>query len=160
MTDVILNPIYWLVLGLIIMASELIIPGGVVIFLGLAGVIVAGALFFGVVTTWANTLILWFVTSLTLLIVLRTLVSRFAGGDTSRSNTNDVLDDVGEIVAVVEVVGPGETAGRVSFRGSTWSAVGDGSEIPAGARARVIARDNISLVVETIDPDGDRPPTE
>jgi len=57
---------------------------------------------------------------------------------------------LGEIVEVVETIGPGESKGRVVFRDVRWNAVSDGSEIPAGENAQIVSRDNITLVVERV----------
>lgn len=102
------------------------------------------------VASWANALTLWFISSLVLVIVLRGVAQKLVGGDSSVANTDEDVDALGEIVAVVETIGPGEAKGRVVFRDVRWNAVSDGSEIPAGEKAQIVSRDNITLVVEKV----------
>ncbi len=99
-------------------------------------------------TSWVNALTLWFVSSLVLVILLRGIAQKMVGGDSSVANADEDVDALGEIVEVVETIGPGEAKGRVVFRDVRWNAVSDGSEIPAGGKAQVVSRDNITLVVE------------
>jgi membrane protein implicated in regulation of membrane protease activity len=53
----------------------------------------------------------------------------------------------GELVTLDTTLGPGETC-RVEHRGSTWNAVnGGGSVIEAGAKARIVSVDRLTLVI-------------
>ena len=63
-------------------------------------------------------------------------------------NIYEELDIYGKEVLVTENIGPGTHAGRVEFQGTTWTALGDGSEIMAGSHATIVCKENISLVVE------------
>ena len=78
------------------------------IFLAAAGLLVAVCISMGLVDTWISALTLWFISSLVMLIALRGLVTRFAPGDESFSNPDDILDGVAE---VVETIGPDENVG-------------------------------------------------
>ncbi|MFT5212104.1 MAG: hypothetical protein ACI9CE_003846 [Flavobacterium sp.] len=146
--NILTNPNFWLAIGLILMFAELIIPGGVIVFLGGGGIVVAFALWMGWVTDWVDVMTLYFISSLALLLSLRSLVMKFAGGDFSRSNTMEILDAFGEMATVVETIGPGEKPGRILFRDTQWAALSDGSEILKGEAARIIALDNVSYIVE------------
>jgi len=149
--DFLLNPVGWLIFGGILMVAELIIPGGVVVFLGLAGVLVAAAISLGLVTTWVNVLTAFFVLSLGLILVLRAFFMKYAGGDFSRGNVVEILDDVGEEAPVLEAIGPGQEKGKIDFRGTHWQALGDGSLIEAGATVRIVGRDNVNYIVERVE---------
>lgn len=143
--DFLLNIMFWIILAIIFGVAELVIPGAVLIFLAASGLLVAVCIAIGLVDTWISALTLWFISSLVMLIALRGLVTRFAPGDESFSNPDDILDGVAE---VVETIGPGENVGRVSFRDITWNAVSDGSEIGKGEKVKIVSRNNITLVVE------------
>jgi membrane protein implicated in regulation of membrane protease activity len=146
--DIILNPTAWIIAALVLMAAEFIVPGGIIFFLGAGCLIVAGALWLGLVTTWVNTLTLFFISSLVLILSLRSFFTRFAGGDYSQANTEEIIDDLDEIAVVLEPIGPGEDVGAINFRGSTWRALGNGQKIATGAKVRIVARDNITYIVE------------
>ena len=146
--EIILNPTGWIIAALVLMAAEFIVPGGIIFFLGAGCLVVAGALWLGLVTTWVNTLTLFFIASLALIISLRSFFTRFAGGDYSQANTEEIIDDLDEIAVVVEPIGPGENVGTINFRGTTWRALGNGQEIAAGVKVKIVARDNITYIVE------------
>ena len=99
-----------------------------------------------------SALILFFVSSLVLIITLRALFSRFVEGDSTVANTSEILDELGEIVEVIETIGPADKVGTVKFRGTAWRALGEGKELPAGSLARIVSRENISLLVTAADP--------
>lgn len=140
--------IFWTGLGVLLMVAEIIIPGGIVVFLGLSSLIVAGSIQFGLIDGWVHALTLWFISSILLLLLFRNLTQKFVGGDESVDNTDEELDLFGKLVTVSETIGPGETKGRVEYQGTSWTALGDGSIIEAGSTVKIVCRDNISLVVE------------
>lgn len=148
--ELILNPTGWIIAALAMMAAEIIVPGGIIFFLGAGCLIVAGALWLGLVTTWVSALTLYFISSLVLIISLRSFFARFIGGDYSQANTQEIVDDLDEIADVIEPIGPGESVGMISFRGTMWRALGNGQEIAVGARVRIVARENITYIVEPV----------
>ncbi|QSX33363.1 NfeD family protein [Shewanella avicenniae] len=145
------NPsFYWLVIGVLMMLAELIIPGGIVVFLGLSSVIVAAALWLSLISGLPQAFTLWFILSIVLLLAFRQLTQKLVGGDSHVDNTDEELDIYNQVAMVKEAIGPGEHLGRVSFQGADWPALGDGSEIAAGSKVRVVCRENIALVVEPL----------
>ncbi|MFT7687575.1 MAG: hypothetical protein ACI9FB_002931 [Candidatus Azotimanducaceae bacterium] len=146
--DILINPNLWLAAGLVLMFAELVIPGGIIVFLGGGGIVVAFALWVGLISSWVDALTLFFISSLVLILSLRSLLMKFAGGDSTRSNTNEILDVFGETVTVVETIGPAELPGRILFRDTQWAALSDGSQILVGETARIVALDNVTYIVE------------
>lgn len=149
--DILLNPYVWLAVGVFLVVAEIVIPGGVVVFLGIASLVVAVAVGLGFVTSWVHTLTLFFVLSLALILVLRAFFMKYAGGDFSRGNVVEILDDIGEQANVIETIGPGQEKGKIDFRGTHWQALGDGAEIEVGQRVRIVGRDNVNYVVEVVE---------
>ena len=145
-----LNPSVWLVAGIVLILAELIIPGGIVVFLGLAALTVAGAVYLGFVVTWVNALTLFFVTSLALVISLRAFFIRYAGGDFSRGNIIEILDDLGQRVPVVKTIGPGQQRGLIDYNGTRWKALGDGQKIEAGTEVHIVGLSNVTYIVEPV----------
>mgnify|MGYP003959377463 CR=1 FL=1 len=58
-----------------------------------------------------------------------------------------LTDLIDEIVEVLDTIGPGESVGTITFRGTTWRALGDGREITKGSRARIVSRENTTYIV-------------
>ncbi|WP_037469374.1 NfeD family protein [Shewanella marina] len=144
------SSLIWAALGVLLMLAEIIIPGGIVIFLGIAAILVAGLLFIGIISGLPQSLICWFILSIVLLLVFRQVTQKLIGGDQHIDNTDEELDIYNQIAVVKEAIGPGQQMGRIEFMGSQWSAKADGSIIAVGQKVRVICRDNIGLIVEPI----------
>lgn len=145
------NPILiWACIGLFLMLAEIILPGGIVILLGVACLVVAGALATGVVEGIVQSLTLWFISSMVLMLSFRQLTQKLVGGDAHVDSTDEELEIYNQFATVKETIGPAQKTGRIEFQGSDWPALGDGSEIVIGTQVRVICRDNIALVVEPL----------
>ncbi|MCL1049709.1 NfeD family protein [Shewanella abyssi] len=145
------NPIMiWACIGLFLMLAEIILPGGIVILLGAACLVVAGGLATGLVEGIVQSLTLWFITSMVLMLLFRQVTQKLIGGDAHVGNTDEELELYNQIALVKQTIGPAQKTGRIEFQGSEWPALGDGSEIAEGSQVRVICRDNIALVVEPL----------
>ncbi len=140
----------WLIAGLVLMVAELVIPGGIVVFVGLSAVITGGAWFIGLVNTWPNAFVLFFILTMVLILAFRGVTQKLVGGDSHIANTDEDLDVYGKTATVVETIGPGQHMGRIEFQGTQWPALGDGREILAGAQVKIVCHENISLLVEPI----------
>ncbi|MEI6859874.1 MAG: NfeD family protein [Shewanella sp.] len=140
--------IIWVSLGVILMLAEIIIPGGIVILLGAACLVVAGALTVGFVDGIVQALTLWFIASIVLLLGFRGVTQKLVGGDVYVANTDEELDLYNQVALVKQAIGPAQKQGRIEFQGTEWPALGDGSEIAAGTKVRIICRDNIAFIVE------------
>lgn len=140
----------WIILAIILGCLEIIVPGGILINLAIASLLVAVGVHQHILDTWVLTLTTWFILATFLLIAAYFITDRFFAGDTTVENIHEELDIYGKTVKVVEEIGPGTQVGRVEFQGTTWSALSDGSVIKAGSQASIVCKENISLVVEAI----------
>ncbi len=143
--------VIWGTTGLFLMLAELIIPGGIVVFLGLSAILVSASLQLGLIDNLMQAFTLFFVSSIVLLLAFRNVGQKMVGGDSTIENTDENLDVYGHQVKVIETIGPGTKQGRIEFQGTEWTALGDGGEIKAGQKAKIICRENISYVVEKAD---------
>ena len=122
--------LYWLISGIALIVLELVVPGAILMFLG-------------AFTTW-------FVVSLALIIVFRSMVQRFSGGTSDRESTNEDLDAAGTVVTVTETISP-QDQGRIRYRGTTWPAICDDHVLEIDAEAKLVRRENLAWVVEPSD---------
>ena len=141
---------FFLALGLALLALEVIVPGLVLVFLGASALVVATLLTVGWVQGWVMAFTVWFVTSLAFVLGVRSVFTRMLSSPTVKQLTDEDLDAFGEEVDVVQTVTT-HPGGRIRFRGSTWAAQTLQEELPAGARAKVVARDNLVWIVEPAD---------
>ena len=134
----------WLYAGAALMFLEILSPGFVIFFFGLAAATVGGLLF---VVEFSATLqvILFTALSLVYLFTLRRFVKGVFKGDTQETPS---IDDefkgrLGEVVAEIR---PG-LPGRVLVGDAEWTAEADETLVP-GTKVRVVARRNLTLRVE------------
>ena len=140
--------VVWGIIGLFLILAEIILPGGIVILLGAACIVVSSLLWGGIVEGINQSLTVWFMTSIVLLLGFRGLTQKLIGGDAHIDNTDEAVDLYGKIAEVKETIGPGKQQGRIHFQGSDWPAVADGSIIESGEIVRIICQQNIAFVVE------------
>ncbi len=138
----------WLILAVLFSLAEIFIPGGILLNLGLASLIVSLGVKFELLDTWVLTLTTWFISASILLFVIYFFSERYFNDEKTIENVYGEVDIYGKKVLVTEQIGPGINAGRVKFQGTTWTALSDGSQIEAGSHVTIVCKDNISLIVE------------
>ena len=134
----------WLAAGLVLVVAELATPGGfVIIFFGVAALVVGVLGLLGVVDSPSLQFLLFSVLSVGSLAILRgRLQSKL------RSPASATVDSlIGDLAIPQERLSPG-VVGRVEVRGSSWSARNTSSvTIDVGQRARVAGVDGLTLAV-------------
>lgn len=138
---------FWVILGGVLIVAELVVPGAVLMFLGGGAWIVAVALKLGLVNEPLSAFTLWFVTSLGLILSLRSVLQRWMPSESDHHPIDEEAEGEGEIVEVVEDIASDHASGRVRFRGSTWSARALDKPVPAGHKARLMYREQLVWVV-------------
>jgi membrane protein implicated in regulation of membrane protease activity len=138
----------WLIVGAALTLLELVVPGGIVIFLGISAVAVALGVRFGHLPHFGASLMAWLGLSVVLLFTLRSLFMKYFEGDSTVQNVDESADYLNAMVEVIEAVHPYKE-GRVSFRGSTWQARSD-EEIAQGTTAVIIGRDGNTWIIKTL----------
>jgi membrane protein implicated in regulation of membrane protease activity len=136
----------WLVGGLVLSLLELIIPGGIIVFVGVAGMIVALLVKFGFVTSLVSSLIIWFMLSIVFMFVLRSFFMKYFEGETFVEDLSEDDAAEGAVVEVCEEIFPYKE-GRIKFRGSTWKARSE-QEIKKGDKGIITGRDQSVWIVK------------
>ena len=138
----------WFLVGVAFALLELAVPGVILVFFGLGAWIVALTTAIGITTSLASQLVLFTVTSVLSLILLRRWIrNRFLGYEAdTRDGTADLDEFTGKIVTVTRAVSPGGSGGRVEFKGAEWTAVAD-EELAKGDLAEIVAAEGITLKV-------------
>lgn len=136
---------FWLSLGFILGAVEMIAPGFFLMWLGLAAIIVG-------MLTWALPISLPLQVALFAIISVLTV---YAGKKFLKDNPIESDDPklnnrgarlTGEIVTVIEAITDGH--GRVRVGDTDWNA--RGADAAAGAKVRVVGADGAVLLVEGV----------
>ena len=146
---IIFNPILiWFLLGLVLIFLEFVVPGVILIFFGIGAWLVAVTTYFGLTTSSESQLLLFALTSIVLLVLLRKWIKGKFYGHVSNVQdlTKNLNEFTGKSVVVLEDVLPGKMEGAVEFKGATWRAVSD-EHIKLGETAIIIDVDGITLKI-------------
>ncbi|ADY14461.1 NfeD family protein [Sphaerochaeta globosa] len=131
--------------GILLMAMEIITPGFIIMWFGIATIVAAIPVYFG-----ASTSVVLITFAITLLIltvfVRRIFTNRFAGKGGIRTNASSLIGEKG---VVIESIDPLKATGKVRVRKEVWSA-GTKSGKPIGVDQIVVVQaiEGVKLLVE------------
>ena len=138
----------WLGSGIFLMAIEFLVPGLVLVFVGLGSLTVVFGMHFGYIDGILQQFITFFISSIIYLLTLRFFVLRFFTSVTRKENIDEDEEVMGSIVELVADINSGEF-GRVEHSGSSWQARAEGDQtILIGEQVKIIGRDNITWIVQ------------
>ncbi len=147
----------WLIVGVVLMVSEVVIPGLVVVFLGLTAVLVAVGRWIGWIDGLADSFTYWFVLSLVITMSLRGIVSKLTPGEISFKPVDEDKEAIGRLVDVVEDTGSDHENGRIRFRGTSWKAVTEFGQVFRGQKARIYGRKDMVWIIDPVDDASEAP---
>lgn len=138
----------WLILGLLLIGAEFIIPGFVIIFFGIAALIMGGISFIfpGIALPWQ--ILIWLGTSILTLGVFRRFFKKTFKGKVIEDKGED--EYVGKIATVTEPITKNRE-GRIHFQGTTWKAISYDDDLKAGDRVEILKKDNVTLIVSKVE---------
>ena len=140
----------WLGSGIFLMAIEFLVPGLVMVFVGLGALTVALGMQLGYIDEIPQQFTTFFISSIIYLLTLRFLVLRFVPSVTRKENIDEDEEVMGSIVELVADINSGEF-GRVEHSGSSWQARAEGDQtILKGEQVKIIGRENITWIVQKI----------
>ena len=141
----------WFLVGLVLLVSELALPGFVIVFFGVGAWITALLVGFGLLPSFNAQLLVFLISSVLCLVVFRRKGKRLFEGKVTRIlNPESSMDDVrGQRAVVLQAITPGAPGGRVEFHGTPWSAESDVA-IPAGQMVEITGQDNLTLHVKPL----------
>ena len=142
------NPsVIWFISGVILFLLELAAPGFVLFFFGVGAWITAiVSLVFDIGLDLQ--IIIFFVSSILLLISLRRWVQNLFKGKFTAAEKGNEGELIGEKGVVVNAIIP-PNRGKIEVHGTNWGAESD-VEIPAGNTVEIIAQKNLTLKVKSL----------
>jgi membrane protein implicated in regulation of membrane protease activity len=141
----------WLIFSLVLMFLETLIPGLVMVFLGISALFISLIVYLGYEASLLHLTTIWFVISLINIFTLRVWVSKLFPAKTTVSNMDEDLDACGKIVSVVQTVYTHNEEGRIFFRGTTWSAKCPQKTLEVGSKAKLVERHHNTWIVSPLD---------
>jgi inner membrane protein len=146
MTDILNGYGFWLVLGFLLLISEVLVPGVVAVFFGIGALAVGALTYFGVIETLPMQMFWFALVSLAALFVLRKHFKRYLRGDVS--NLAEAGPDRGDLVGarVLVLTDFRQGSGTIQLNGAKWDAESEDS-LKAGEVAWVLSNHGIVLTV-------------
>lgn len=136
----------WLITGILLIVSEFIVPGFIIIFFGFGALLAAAVAAFTDVPFLTQGYI-FLAASLLSLVIGKLCFRKTLSG--KRGNAVEDADDdglIGAVAVVTQAIEPPKN-GRVEVHGSEWNATASRA-IAAGTTVTIRRRDNITLTVE------------
>lgn len=139
----------WAVTGFVCIGLEMLLPGFVIFFFGIGGLLTALCSLIPFIADMVWLQILLFVAfSIGSLVFLRRKFTRVFAGTIFNSNRGNPEDDgVGKIADVLETVGT-IAEGRIRFQGTSWKARTREGECAPGSKVRIVTREGLTYIVE------------
>jgi membrane protein implicated in regulation of membrane protease activity len=146
MSEISFSPaLVWAIIGLLLLAAELATISFILCFIGLGALIVALTTWIGLTPGFNSQVIVFSVSSLLLMIVLRKTAKKLFAG------TNDVVPDyLGQKVKVIREIPPGGE-GAIEYRSSDWIAFSEEKDIiSTGKTVEIVAIEGIRVKVKSV----------
>lgn len=145
-----LGPWSWWILGLLLLAVEILLPGFFLIWIGMAAIVV-GAISFALWDTavwgWQIQFLVFAVLSLAFAYIGFRVMNRTDGNDSDQPMLNRRTDSlIGRVATLDEPIENGR--GRIRLDDTTW--VVTGPDLPAGQSVRINNADSGQLHVEPV----------
>lgn len=154
----------WFLVGLALILLEFAVPGVILAFFGAGAWLAALTTGLGLTDGLAGQLWVFALSSLLMLMLLRRRIRpRLMGYTSEIQDPNVNLDEFrGQKVTVLTPIIPGQTGGRVEYKGAGWAADAAVALAP-GDQAVIVGVEGITLRVQPLPGDavtGDVPPRE
>lgn len=144
-----LGPWAWWVLGLVLLAAEIILPGVFLIWIGLAAIIVGCISLFhwgSPLWPWQLQILVFAILSVVAALVGKRLMARMQDQTDQPLLNQRGASLVGRTATLTEPISEGR--GRIRIDDTIW--VVDGPDLPVGARVRITESDGRQLRVEPL----------
>ena len=135
----------WIVAGLIMLGLELLLPGGILLWLGVAGIVTGLASLFQPIAWPVQWLIFGLLSLVTITLWMRFYKSEAEETDRPLLNL-PAAQYFGRETVLKEAISDG--IGRIAIDDSVWRVTGP--ELDAGRRVRIVGNDGALLKVEAI----------
>jgi membrane protein implicated in regulation of membrane protease activity len=139
------GPWAWIVVGLVLLALELVAPGGFLLWMGISGIVTGLVVLFWAIG-WPLQWLIFGVMSL-VSIALWVRWTRSRPTPTDRPHLNQRAEQfIGQEVVLEQAIEQG--FGRVALGDTVWRVTG--VDLPAGQRVRIVGYDGAVLKVEAV----------
>jgi inner membrane protein len=141
----------WFLVGLVLILSELMLPGFVIVFFGIGAWVTAALVATGILPGFNTQLIVFLIASILSLVLFRKKGKKYFDGDVSQAmKPGAAFDDIrGQRAVVITPIVPNMPGGQVEFHGTPWSAEAD-TPVAKGQPVEIIEQKSLVLRVKPI----------
>ena len=140
-------PIFWFLVGFVLLIAELAVPTLIIFFFGFGAWITSAASALGLEGSYPQLLLFLSSSMLCLLLFRRALRERLHRVAEDEEELKD--PSIGKLVVALTELGPGRL-GKVELNGSGWQALAQ-EEIAEGSLVQIVAKENLTLTVTSAD---------
>ena len=138
---------HWAILGVMLVASELLVPAFVLVWFGLGSLVVALVLALFPTVGLIPQLLVWMVSSVSLVLLWFKVFKPQQHKITSGRSSAEAVGEVGLLVTAIEPFGKAKVRFQTPLLGSdVWECVSD-EKIAAGSRVKVVSVDGSLLKI-------------
>ena len=141
-----LGPWAWWILGVVLLGLEIVAPGNIFVWLGIAGIL-TGILALGLDVGWQVELLVFAVLSLVLVVAGRRWFARAAAAGEEPLLNERATRLVGTVYVLAEPIVEGR--GTIRVGDANWMIAGP--DLPSGTRVRVTGHDGSVLSVVRVE---------
>jgi len=135
----------WFLIAVGFFLLEFAAPGVVLLFFSLGSLVTMLTSLLGLTNSLTSQLIVCVVSSVILLLLLRSTIARWFEGDAKDGNLENEF--VGHYVKVTEVIPGGDAPGKVEHKGAGWNAIAD-KEISVGEMVEITEINGLTFTVK------------
>jgi len=140
----------WFIVGLALVLSEFFLPGVILVFFGIAAMVVAALIHVGLIGSLGVALIVFSVLSLALLFTLRRFFKDMFVGRSRDAHSGegevDADEFIGKTAVVLDAMDGRGGSGKIEFKGADWKAISSDPLSP-GDDAEIVSRDGLTVHV-------------
>ncbi|HRE40423.1 MAG TPA: NfeD family protein [Ignavibacteria bacterium] len=149
MNEIEILSLVWFIVGIILLLSELIIPGFVIFFFGIGALVTSLIIFFVGIESVPIQILIFLLSSILSLVLLRKYFSKLFKGKVD--NKEELKDEfLGKKCLVINEIKPNSLKGKVELNGAIWEADSE-FFIERGVTVEIIGRNNITLIVKPVE---------
>lgn len=141
-------PDIWIIVGFACVLLEFVLPGAIIVFLGISAIVTGILLKVGLPTSSGIPFLVFMALSAAQIIFLRRYVKSWFTGTIMTSDESGLEEFVGKTASVVSGFEDGSEKGTVVFKGANWSAVSSDT-LKAGDDVVIEKQEGITLHVRS-----------
>ncbi len=138
----------WFIIGIVLLFAELIMPGFIIFFFGIGGLVTALAVYLFNIESVVIQIIIFIVSSLLSLVLLRKFFSKLFHGKLGGEKLEDEF--LGKKAIVIREIKPNSLKGKIEFNGTLWEADSD-FYIDKDAVVEITGRRDLTLIVKPVE---------